>query len=111
MTVKPDLNQHFNPIPHMDRATFAILVGTQRLWMTRACFTGPVAEIVMGPAPAGFHYPMARTYYRGYLITENSKDLEEAKKVAVSRGMNESVVWIVEDSSPLGEPPTNFILN
>lgn len=106
-----DYNVHFNPLGHMTPEDFAHLTELKRLWMTRARFSGWAAEAVMGQAPTGFHYPKEPTEYRGYLVTSQPLDLQEATKIAGARGYNEEVVWIVESTAPLGYQPMQLFAN
>lgn len=106
-----DYNAHFNPLTYMSRADFELLARTKRLWSTRAKFNQIAAQMIMGPAPVGFHYPIGETYYQGYVVTAKPLDLVEATEIAAKRGWSEEVIWLVEDSEPLGDRPEQLFLN
>lgn len=110
MMVK-NYNARFNSMPDMTTADFRQLVQERRLWETRARFNGMAALLIMGPAPVGYHYPTERTYYMGYIVTTRTLDQEEARDIAARRGFGEEVVWIVEDTKPLGEQPMLLFKN
>lgn len=106
-----DLNAHFNPLPRMTRVDFEVLCKEGRLWSTRARFNQIAALLVMGPPPVGFHYPVGEVYYQGYVITNRHLDLQEAKDIAGRRGWKEEVVWLVQNTLPLGENPMQLFNN
>lgn len=106
-----NFNTYFNPLAKMTPDEFDELRFYGRLWSTRALFSGEAAEAVMGPPPTGFHYPVNKVYYHGYIVTKKGLDLEEAKVIAAARGFNEEVVWLVERTEPLGESPMQLFQN
>ncbi len=106
-----DFNKQFNALKDMTSEEFWTLVKQRRLWTTRALMNQLTARIAMGPAPTGYHYPAGSQYYQGYIVTSTSLDLEEAKKLARLRGFQEEVVWLVEDSLPLGDHPMRIFKN
>lgn len=106
-----DYNKHFNPMGYMSREDFETFRKEKRLWSTRARFNQVAAQMIMGPAPVGFHYPIGEVEYQGYVVTTKSLDLEEATEIAGRRGYNEEVVWLVEDTAALGYQPMALFLN
>ncbi len=106
-----DYNKIFNPLTAMTWDEFNQLIQEKRLWSTRALFNQHGAKAVMGQPPVGFHYPAQEVYYHGCLITEVPMDLQEATDIAGRRGFGEEVVWLVEDTGPLGDHPNQLFLN
>lgn len=106
-----NFNTYFNPLARMTAEEFDELRFQGRLWSTRALFSGEAAEAVMGQPPTGFHYPLNKVYYQGYIVTKMALDLGEAKEIAAARGFNEEVVWLVERTEPLGYSPMQLFQN
>lgn len=106
-----DLNAYFNPLNKMTRADFEFYASQGRLWSTSARFNQLQAMMIMGPPPVGYHYPIGDAYYEGYVVTTRTMDEREAKDIVGRRGWNESLVWMVLDSKPMGHNPMELFKN
>jgi len=106
-----DFNRYFNPLPHMSHQEFEQLVREGRLWSTRARFNQMAALMIMGQPAVGFHYPAREVYYQGYVVTSRPNDEMDAVEILARRGWNEILVWLVQDSTPLGEQPMLLFKN